>query len=423
MPNLVDSQPLRETPAPTATPTRFIGRQPILDPARQVFGYELLFRAGWENSFSGDSETAAQKMIDNTLLFGMDKLVQGGMAFINCTRDSLTSRVVTCLPAATTVLEVLETVQVDDEVIAACSELKRLGYRIALDDFLPGTSSDRLIDLADYIKLDFRACDAAQLRSIQSQLRGSPVTLLAEKVETAAEFQRALDDGYHLFQGYFFAHPAVLTSREIPTNHLIYIRLLSALSRSPADHGEIERLVGAEASLCFRLLRLVNSAGFGIRSRISSIRQALLMVGEIEFGKLVSIAAASCLGGQPDQSPELILLCLHRARFCELLAPIAGQDSAEQYLIGLLSVLDVMLNVSMQQLLQLLPLRSAAADVLLGNPSPIDLPLRLVRHYERSDWELCAGFCSTLAISEAELASIYLESLDWANQNVQNSTP
>jgi c-di-GMP-related signal transduction protein len=404
-------------------PVRFIGRQPILDPARKVFGYELLFRAGWENFFSGDSETAAQQMIDNTLLFGMDTLVLGGTAFVNCTRDSLTSRVVTCLPAATTVLEVLETVHVDDEVIAACRELKALGYRIALDDFLPGTSSDRLIAIADYIKLDFRAGDAAQLRRIQRQLQGSPVALIAEKVETAAEFQRALDDGYHLFQGYFFAHPAVLTSRQIPANRMVYMQLLSALSRSPSDHDEIERLVGAETSLCFRLLRLVNSAGFGVRNRISSIRQALLMVGEIEFGKLVTIAAAACLGSEAHQSPELILLCLHRARFCELLAPIAGQTAAEQYLIGLLSVIDAMLGLPMKQVLQLLPLRPPAAAVLLGEESPLDLPLRLIQHYEHSQWEICADFCTALAISEAQLTSIYLDSLQWATKQVHDAHP
>jgi c-di-GMP-related signal transduction protein len=202
---------------------------------------------------------------------------------------------------------------------------------------------------------------------------------------------------------------------------MIYMQLLTALSRSPSDHEEIERLVGAEASLCFRLLRLVNSAGFGVRNSISSIRQALLMVGEIEFGKLVTVAAAASLGSETNQSPELVLLCLHRARFCELLAPIAGQVAAEQYLIGLLSVIDTMLGLPMEQVLKLLPLHPASAAVLLGDRSPVDLPLRLIQHYEHSEWDICASFCGTLGLTESQLTSIYLDSLQWATKQIHDA--
>jgi c-di-GMP-related signal transduction protein len=421
MPDTLDSQPLSKAPAATATPMRFIGRQPILNHARQVYGYELLFRSGWENSFAGNPEVAAQQMIDTTLLFGMENLVRGYKAFVNCTATALTSRLVTCFPTGT-VLEILESVQVTDEVVAACKELKQLGYGIALDDFVPGSSTDRLIDLADYIKLDFQASDASQLRHIQRQLHGTGVALIAEKIETEEQFHRAIQEGYLFFQGYFFSRPSVLSSREIPSNRLVYIQVLSALSDPNCDRNQIERLVSSEASLCFRLLRYVNSAGFGIRGRVSSIRQMLVLIGEVEFRKLVTIAAATCLGSDANQSPELMFLCLHRARFCELIAPIAGQAPAEQYLIGLLSVIDAMLNIPMEQLLRMIPLRPAAAAVLLGHPSSVELPLTLVRHYEHSEWELCAAFCRTLAISEAELTHLYLESLRWANHHVHNST-
>jgi EAL and modified HD-GYP domain-containing signal transduction protein len=422
MPNPLVHPPLTEAPPPPSAPSRFIGRQPILNAARQVYGYELLFRSGWENSFTGNPEVAAQQMIDTTLLFGMENLVLGSKAFVNCTATALTRRLVTCFPTGT-VLEILETVQVTDEVVAACKELKRLGYTIALDDFLPGSSTDRLLDLADYIKLDFQASDASQLRHIQRQLIGTNAALIAEKVETAEQFNLALNEGYHFFQGYFFARPSVLTSREVPANRVAYIQILNAINNPLSDHSQIERLVSSEASLCFRLLRYVNSAGFGARGRVSSIRQALILIGEVEFRKLVTIAAAACLGSGTNQSPELMLLCLHRARFCELIAPIAGQDTAEQYLLGLLSVLDAMLNVSMKQILPMLPLRSAAAAVLLGEPSPIELPLRLIRAYEKSQWEVCASTCSTLALTEAELTDLYLESLRWANQQIHNFAP
>ncbi len=419
MPNSLVNPPSTQAPLPPPAPTRFIGRQPIMGPTRKVYGYELLFRSGWENCFTGNPEDAAQQMIDTALLFGMENLVLGGKAFVNCTATALTNRLVTCFPKGT-VLEVLETVQVTDEVVSACKELKRLGYSIALDDFLPGTSSDRLIGLADYIKLDFQACDAIQLRHIQHQLIGASAALIAEKVENAEQFNRALNEGYHFFQGYFFSRPALLTSREIPANRVVYLQILSVINDPLSNRNQLERLVSSEASLCFRLLRFVNSAGFGARGRVSSIRQALILIGEVEFRKLVTIAAAACLGSGAHQSPELMLLCLHRARFCELMAPIAGQATAEQYLIGLLSVLDAMLNVSMQQVLQMLPLRPAAAAVLLGEPSPIDLPLNLIRYYEQSQWEVCAAACRSLNITEAELTTLYLDSLRWANQQIQN---
>jgi c-di-GMP-related signal transduction protein len=411
----IPSHPFQASPT---DPLRFIGRQPILDARRRVYGYELLFRAGPENAFNGNPDIASPQMIDTTLLFGMDNLVFGSRAFVNCSREALIHRLPTCLPAASTVLEVLETIEIDDDVFAACKELKQLGYGIALDDFLPGTSTDRLIPLADYIKLDFRACSSETLRSVLGRLNGSTASLIAEKVETEEEFKRAIDEGYDYFQGYFFSRPSILASHEIPANQIIYLELLAAISRPSSDRDEIDRLVGSDASLCYRLLRMVNAAGFGARGRVSSIRHALLLIGEAEFRKLVTIAAANCMGTSSHHSPELMTLCLQRARFCELLAPLAGQGDAEQYLIGMISVIDAMLSIPMEEVLKMLPLRPAAAAALLGEPSPVDLPLNLVRHYEQNRWDICADYCDTLGIAEHELAGIYAESLRWANKQL-----
>jgi len=198
-----------------AAVTHYVGRQPILDATQQVFGYELLFRQGLDNSFSGNPEQATRQMIDNVLLFGLDTLTPSAKAFINCTREALVDRLVTSLPVDLTVLEVLETVTVDDAVVEACTDLKNKGYRIALDDYLPDRGADRLIHLADYIKLDFRACSSAELRRIRASLKGHPVKLIAEKVETAEEFKQARSEGYSLFQGYFFSRPTILQRREI----------------------------------------------------------------------------------------------------------------------------------------------------------------------------------------------------------------
>jgi EAL and modified HD-GYP domain-containing signal transduction protein len=376
--------------------THFVGRQPILDAHKNVHGYELLFRSGLDNSFDGDRDLAARKMIDNALLFGLDVLAPGAQAFVNCTREALTRRLVTQLPPELAVLEITEDFEVDDEVLDACCELKRLSYRLALDDYLPTRGADRLLGLADYIKLDFRAGSATELREVHRGLKRSKAKFIAEKVETDEEFKYAQAEGYDYFQGYFFARPTILQRREIPPSHMLYLQLLSAISRTPWDQREIERLVMAEASLCFRVLRLVNSPAYAIRGPMTSMRQALLMIGEDEFRKLVTVASATSFGGRFHTPSELILLALHRARFCELLAPAAGQLAGEQYLIGLLSAFDAILQMPTAEILQMLPLRDEASGVLLGKAGPVSVPYRLFHCYEQRQWVQCARLCKGL---------------------------
>jgi c-di-GMP-related signal transduction protein len=401
--------------------THYVGRQPILDESRQAYGYELLFRSGLDNTFSGDPEQATRQMIDNVLLFGLDALTPSAKAFLNCTREALVERLVTSLPADRTVLEILETTPVDDAVFAACVELKGMGYRIALDDYMADSGAERLVELADYAKLDVRACSAADLCAVRNSLKGHPVQLIADKVETEEEFQVAQREGFTLFQGYFFSRPTILQQREIPHSHMLYMQLLSAISQSPWDQREVERLVMAEASLCFRVLRLVNSPALAIRGQITSIRQALLMIGEDEFRKLVCVASATSFGKRFKVSSELILLALHRARFCELIAPVAQQIQGEQYLIGLLSAFDAILQIPTAQILEMLPLRPDAAAVLLGEDSPEALPFRLMQNYEERKWVQCARFCHKLRISETELTSIYINALQWATTEIRNA--
>jgi EAL and modified HD-GYP domain-containing signal transduction protein len=400
---------------------RFVGRQPILDAEQRLFGYELLFRAGAENAFSGDSCSATRQMLDNVLVLGLDTVSPGGKAFLNCTREALVDRLVTILPASSTVLEVLETVEVDDEVVAACEELTSGGYEIALDDYAPGTTSDRLLHLAAYIKVDLRMFPSDRLHQVRTGLAGCRAKLLAEKVETDAEFRQAIADGFEYFQGYFFCRPVVSEHRLIPGNQVIYLQLIGAVNRQPCNLREIERLISAEASLCFRVLRLVNSAGFGLRTYITSIRQALLMVGILELRKLVMLAGAARLGDSARTPPELMLRAFQHARFCELLASGAGQFGSEQFLIGLLSQFDAILQVPMGQIVKLIPLSVEAANALCGEANEAGLALRVLQRYEARDWAACEVLCKDLKLSETELESIYVDSLQWATSEVRKA--
>jgi len=196
-----------------------VARQPILNRNQQVFGYELLFRDGIENVFrASDAEAAARSTLDSTLLMGFDVLCDGQRAFINCTRDLLLKDGITLLPSEQTVVEVLEGVEPDDLVIAACQRLKIAGYTIALDDYVSNDHREPLTNFADILKVDFERTTRAQQEELVKQFAPMGRRMLAEKVETQDQFMAAQDMGYVYFHGYFFRRPEVLKAREIPTN-------------------------------------------------------------------------------------------------------------------------------------------------------------------------------------------------------------
>jgi c-di-GMP-related signal transduction protein len=400
-------------------PTRFIARQPILDARRNVVGYELLSRSGWDNSFHGEAEFAAREMLDSCLVLGVDALAGTGRAFVNCTRAALVNQLVIHLPPSRTVLEILETAEPDEELVAACRSLRTMGYVFALDDFMPRPEMRPLIQLADFVKVDFRLANAEVRKQIHQMVQGSPAALLAEKIEDQEEFNQALAEGYEYFQGYFFCRPKVVANRVVPPNWGNYMSLLAELSKPTLNVPQVIRIVQAETSICYRLLRLANSAMTGVRNEVTSVRSALMLVGEDRFRTLVSLAVSSALGR--DQPPALISLSLERARFCELLAPLIGESPMEQYMVGLLSLLDAMLQSPMEVLLKSLPLRREAKDALLGAENPIALPLQLIQSFEAGAWGPCAETAKKLGVSEEKLASIYLESIRWAGEALASS--
>jgi EAL and modified HD-GYP domain-containing signal transduction protein len=407
-----------ESPSPKAN--RFLARQPILNARREILGYELLFRMGWENSFlGGEPEAASRQMLDSCLYMGIESIANNHLAFINCTRESLVEGLVTILPPARTVFEILETVEPDAELVKACTGLRKMGYTLALDDFLPRPELQPLIEIASYIKVDFQLSDAATRRQIRRMTRNSGVVLIAEKVERQDEFDIALSEGFNCFQGYFFCRPKIIASREIPPNQLNYLRLLAELTREPLNLWEVTHIVEKEPSLCFRLLRLANSPLWGIRKQVASVQEAFLLVGEKRFRTLASVVASCALSQQ--QTPALISLSLERARFCELLAPYVGQNPTEQFMLGLLSLIHAMLEIPMESIANSLPLRAEAKAALLGAANPVAVPLCLIRSFEVGAWGTCSGTAMDLAISEETLARLYMESVQWANESLASS--
>ncbi len=391
---------------------RFVARQPILDLRGRVHGYELLSRSGPEAVFRGDGDAATRTMLDNTVIFGLDKFTGGLPAFVNCTEESLTEELVQVLPASMTVLEILETLEPTPRLIESLVKLKSAGFRIALDDFTWKPELAPLVELADYIKVDFVLMDVAARLNLRRQLGPASAAMLAEKVETQEEYRQACAEGFTLVQGYYFCRPLLLKSRKIPANQLSYLEILKLLRDDVIDWRKLGQQVKRDASLTYRLLRMVNSPMYAVRQEVSSIQAALVMVGETVFRRIAMLAIASELN--TNQPPEILRMAFVRGRFCELAAGLCALDATEQYLLGLFSLLPAMLRVSMSELAPAMPLREKIREALLGAVDCESSLLHWAECCERADWVKCDAIALSYGLNQSELMRCYKEAVAWA---------
>jgi EAL and modified HD-GYP domain-containing signal transduction protein len=391
---------------------RYVARQPILDLRDRVYGYELLFRGGPEAAFRGDGNMASRTMLDNTVIFGVEKFTGGLPAFLNCTGETLTEGHVIVLPPSMTVLEILETVEPTPALITACQKLKALGFRLALDDFVWEPRFAPLVELADYIKVDFILTGAEGRIDLLSRLKGKAVALLAEKVETQEEYQRARAEGFTLFQGYYFCRPVLMTNATVPANGMFHFEILQLLQSEPIDLRRLGRLVKRDESLSYRLLRMVNSAGFGIRQEVNSIDAALIIVGEEAFRRIALLAIATELSaGRPT---EILRMALIRARFCELAAALCSLLPTEQYLLGMLSLLPAMLRIPMEQLTPNLPMRLEILKALEGTANAERRLLTWLEKREHGDWAACEAIVESMGLPQEQVNECYAKAVLWA---------
>ncbi len=392
---------------------RFIARQPIFDRSKNVYGYELLFRSGLETVFQGnDPEIASCTTMDRSLLLGTDWLTRGKRAFVNCTRDLLVRELVTLLPPDRTVLEVLETVEPDEEVVRACEKLKRAGYVIALDDYDGHERWGPLLDLADIIKVDFKLIDIVERHRTSQRFHGRKVSLLAEKVETNEEFEWARKNGYRYFQGYFFCRPTTLSNSDVPTGHVNCLQILESLSASVLNIDHIEGIIKRDPSLCYRLLRYLNSAAFGVFP-IRSVRHALLLLGENELRKWISVVVAATIA--KNKPGELLLNALTRASFCESVAKRTLLNSPELFLVGLFSLMDALLDMPMDRLINRVPLSDACKNALMGEAGEYGDVLKLGCAFESGDWDIAAKTAAKIGLEEQEAYPLHVAALQWSS--------
>ncbi|HEY2645384.1 MAG TPA: HDOD domain-containing protein [Candidatus Acidoferrales bacterium] len=394
---------------------KYIARQPILDRARDLFGYELLFRNGIQNSFEGlNLEHASVSVVDTSFLIGFEKLTAGHPMFINCPREFLLHDYISIFPPKTVIAEILESVHPDREIVEACRRLKNAGYSIALDDFVDSPGWAPLVELADIIKVDFRSTASEERRKMVSRFACKQIRLLAEKVETQEEFAEGMKMGYSLFQGYFFCRPEMMQHGELPSSKLAYLELLRAATGPEFDMDELASKIKREASLTFRLLRYLNSAIFGFRGEIRSVPHALSLLGERELRKWIAVVSVGVLAdGKPD---ELMTIPLVRGRFCELLAPLAGMagESNDLFLMGLLSVMDAILDQPLESIMAELPVKMEIKEALLARTGSYSKLLEIAIAHEIADWEKAAPLMHDTGLNEEEVSARYIAAVDWS---------
>ena len=394
----------------------FIARQPIFDTRGRVQAYELLFRSGLHNYFDCDDQdhAAASVIANSNLLFDLEEMTGGTRAFINCTRRVLVEELMTTLPRHQVAVEILEDVEIDATLIDACRRLKEQGYMLALDDFVYHKSYEPLLELADIIKVDFLLSDVQQQEDLARTMIPRGIKMLAEKVETPEVYEQAKRMGYQLFQGYFFAKPVIISRKDIPTNKMQFLRILRDVHAEEVDFKRLAKTIQSEVSLSYKLLKLVNSAAFALRNRVTSIIQALSLLGLREIRSWISLLSISFMAD--DKPAELISSSLIRARLCEQLALPCGLGSrqADMFLMGLFSLLDVIMSRPIDEILNEIHVESDIVEALAGIPGPLKTTLELVIAMEKGEWNQVSTLAAALQLDEQLLPSAYLDAVKWA---------
>jgi EAL and modified HD-GYP domain-containing signal transduction protein len=392
----------------------FVARQPIFDRKKKIYAYELLFRSGESNVFPDiDGDIATTSLLSSSFFtIGIDKIVSGKPAFINFTEELIAKGTPHLFPSTKVRVEILETVTPSAEIVASCNLLKDKGYGLVLDDFVYSKQMDELLTICDIIKIDFRSTPLEKIEEMVLFLKKFNCKLLAEKVETYAELTKAMNLGFHYFQGFFFSKPEIVKSRDLSTSQITLIQLISQIHTQQFDVEALGKLVSHDVAITYKLLNYLNSAYFNRLQPISSINQAISYLGESGFKLFVSLIATSLLAkSKPD---ALIKMAVIRARFLQLIGLELGKNDNELFLLGLFSLIDAMLDKNIEEIVEQLPLTKMVKVALVHRSGELFLPFRLIETYETGNWIAFRFAQKRLGIEDQKVLDFYLESLAWA---------
>jgi EAL and modified HD-GYP domain-containing signal transduction protein len=404
----------------------YIARQAIYDLEKQVYAYELLFRDGVSNCFPDISpDEATSNMIANShLTMGVEDITLNKHAFINFHQNTLLYRFPSTLDPLNVVVEIVETVEVDSELLKACEHIRNLGYRIALDDYDFAPRWEPLIELCNFIKIEAELIENANLKQLKKirELKDKGIKLVAEKVETLEQFQKYKTMGFDLFQGYFLARPEVVKHKSLDAALTSIIELVGISTSPDFDINKVNDVIEKDVGLSFKLMRFINNPTFNKRNKIESLSHALKYMGSVELKKFIALLALANLKGEKPE--DLITLSLIRAKFCALMSLAANQkdNPPNSFILGLFSYLDALLDQPMESLMPKLPVSDAIKDALLNPKSVSKLAnqLRLCRAFELADWENIEKLSTTIELDTEELYEMHYTAMKWTN-DVKNS--
>lgn len=404
----------------------YLGRQPILDREQRVVAYELLFRAGNTGGAQvADDVQATASVIQHAFgEMGVPTVLGSQLGFINISTELLLSDLIELLPKQQVVLELLETVTASEVVVERCRTLKQQGFRLALDDFIYDDSFRPLLELADIVKVDLLQHTPEALDGLVGQLKHWPVRLLAEKVDSAEQAERCRTLGFELFQGYYFARPSVLAAKRADPTQLALTQLLGLVLRD-ADTAKIEQAFKHHPNLTYNLMRLVNSVACDARRTLSSVSQAILVLGRMQLQRWLQLLLFTLDSRMPYPSP-LLLLAATRGKMMELLAQVQHRstDYREQaFMVGILSLIDVLIDKPLADIVAELNLDPRVAAALLRREGELGALLQLVESVEHPD------LARTLALLQgaggltlAALTRAQLDAMHWAHQIAEAGT-
>ncbi len=392
-----------------------IARQAIFDHNMGVYGYELLYRSGYQSSqYDGISAVqATATVLDGLYETGINQIVEDKFAFINCDAQFILSDTIELISPDRLVIEVLEHVEASEELLKKLHSLKEKGYKIALDDFVQSFEAYPIVPFADIIKFDIIATPLDTLhKQIEKSISLNKV-LLAEKVETKEEFQKAKSMGFQLFQGYFFSKPSVIGNSNMnPTKKSQFTRLISELHKDEPSYQTLSEIIQTDANLTYRMLN-VSSKRAG-NDTLYSIKRALMYMGFREIELWINIMMMREYSSNKPR--ELMNLALVRSKFAEAIATHSHLINLKQEasLLGLLSTIDGMLDQTFEVALKDISLPASITDALIAGTGPMILLYKLFKYYELGDWEMVETLSEDLTIDIELLMKDYMNAVNWA---------
>lgn len=395
---------------------QYIARQPILDIYQRLYAYELLYRGADHyalDKVSGNKATTS--LLSSAFLTqGIAQISDNKPCFVNFTEELIIQRIPASFPTKKLVVEILENVQVTENLLVSCRFLKEKGYQIALDDFVYDRKFEPLLELTDIVKIDVRLTPLNTIHKTLKFLHPHRVKLLAEKVESLNEFELANKLGFKYFQGYYFSKPEKIQIKEVSAAKINIINLLAEVSRKTTDINRLHSIISVDIAISYKLLRFLNSAYFYRLQKVKHVKHAIAYLGESELRRFILLVlVAELTSGKPD---ELVRIAVVRAKFLELMVKgtYLGDQSSELFLVGLFSLLDVMLNVTMSDVMEKLPLEEAIKNALINMQGPYSPFLRIVIAYERNQIRQLTEELKNVGMESDRISNFYLEAVRYA---------